>query len=131
MQVRPYGFTLLELLVVMAIIGLLAAYVGPRYFGQLGKSEISTAQAQMEALARALDVYRIDTGSYPQTHQGLAALVAPPPETRGWNGPYLLKGGPLDPWGQPYVYRAPGQNAEFDLHSLGKEGGPSSTLSYR
>lgn len=116
------GFTLLELLVVIVIIGLLAAYVGPRYFAQLGKSERGAAKAQIEGLARALDTYRVDTGRYPSTGQGLAALVVQPPGESGWRGPYLLKAVPQDPWGRPYVYRAPGQRWDFDLFSMGRDG---------
>lgn len=120
-----HGFTLLELLVVIVIIGLLAAYVGPRYFAQLGKSERTTAKAQIEGLARALDAYRIDAGRYPSTEQGLAALMLRPPDESKWNGPYLQKAVPPDPWGQPYQYRSPGQaGADFDLSSLGKDAQP-------
>ena len=119
----PRGFTLLELLVVMVIIGLLAAYVGPRYFAQLGKSERGTAKSQVEAFGRALDAYRLDTGHYPSTTQGLAALHARPGDEPKWNGPYLQKAPPADPWGQPYQYRQPGTgDAEFDLLSFGKDG---------
>lgn len=117
------GFTLLELLVVIVIIGLLAAYVGPRYFSQIGKSERATAKAQIEGLSRALDAYRIDTGRYPSTEQGLAALMTKPADETKWNGPYLQKAVPLDPWGQAYQYRVPGQaGADFDLMSFGKDG---------
>lgn len=131
------GFTLLELLVVVVIIGLLAAYVGPRYFSQLSKSERSSAKAQIESFGKALDAYRLDTGQYPSTQQGLAALMVQPPETPKWNGPYLQKSVPLDPWGRPYVYRAPGQQgADFDLLSLGRDGQPggdgdNADVSYR
>lgn len=118
------GFTLLELLVVIVIIGLLAAYVGPRYFSQLGKSERQTAKAQVEALARALDAYRLDTGHYPSTELGLNALVVKPANESKWSGPYLQKQVPPDPWGNLYVYRSPGQTGEFDLLSLGKDGQP-------
>jgi general secretion pathway protein G len=118
------GFTLLELLMVIAIIGLLAAYVGPRYFSQLGKSERSVAKAQIEGVGRALDAYRLDTGHYPSTEQGLNVLNARPGDEPKWNGPYLQKTVPLDPWGQPYVYRSPGQEGDFDLISLGKDGRP-------
>ena len=116
------GFTLLELLVVMVIVGLLVSYVGPRYFSQLGKSERSTAQAQIESIGKALHSYRLDTSDYPSPEQGLAALNVKPNDEPKWNGPYLLKSLPEDPWGKPYVYRFPGTNHEFDLLSLGKDG---------
>lgn len=116
------GFTLLELLVVMVIIGLLAAYVGPRYFSQIGKSEIKVARAQIDAFEKALDNYRLDVGRYPSTEQGLAALEVRPDSEARWQGPYLKKAIPLDPWGKPYQYRAPGEKGEFDLYSWGKDG---------
>jgi general secretion pathway protein G len=118
------GFTLLELLVVMVIIGLLAGYVGPRYFAQVGKSQIKTARAQIDALEKALDQYRLDTGHYPTMEQNLVALVVRPSAESRWDGPYLKKNVPQDPWGNPYVYRIPGQNGEFDLLSYGKDGQP-------
>lgn len=118
------GFTLLELLVVMVIIGLLASYVGPRYFSQIGKSEVKTAQMQIESLAKALDQYRLDVGRYPTTEQGLAALNEHPANEARWAGPYLKKAVPLDPWGKPYIYRQPGEHGEFDLLSYGKDGAP-------
>ena len=117
-----HGFTLLELLVVMVIIGLLAAYVGPRYFSQVGKSEIKMAQAQIDALEKALHQYRLDVGSYPSTENGLTALIAQPNNEPRWQGPYLSKAPPQDPWGRPYVYKYPGDNAEFDLFSMGRDG---------
>jgi general secretion pathway protein G len=116
------GFTLLELLVVMVIIGLLAAYVGPRYFSQIGKSEIKVTKAQIDALEKALDAYRLDVGRYPTTEQGLAALEIRPNNETKWQGPYLKKAVPPDPWGKPYQYRAPGEKGEFDLFSFGKDG---------
>lgn len=119
---QPNGFTLLELLVVMVIIGLLAGYVGPRYFAQIGKSEVKAARAQIDALGKALDQYRLDTGRYPTTEQGLAALNVPPAGETRWSGPYLQKAVPLDPWGEPYQYTSPGQYGEYDLLSLGKDG---------
>lgn len=130
------GFTLLELLVVIAIIGLLAAYVGPRYFSQLSRSERSTAKAQIEGLGKALDAYRLDNGHYPTTEQGLAALVARPADEPRWNGPYLQKAVPPDPWGHAYVYRSPGVEGDFDLVSYAKDGqaggeGDAADVSYR
>lgn len=118
------GFTLLELLVVMVIIGLLAAYVGPKYFSQVGKSEIKMAQAQIDALEKALHQYRLDVGSYPATDLGLAALVNRPSNEPRWHGPYLSKTPPADPWGRAYVYKYPGERSEFDLLSYGKDGQP-------
>lgn len=123
----PAGFTLLELLVVMVIIGLLAGYVGPKYFAQVGKSETKAAMAQVDAFAKALDQYRLDTGHYPSTEQGLAALVARPPTEAKWGGPYLNKAVPADPWGRAYQYRRPGQHGEFDIFSYGKDGQPGGT----
>ncbi|AKR43888.1 type II secretion system major pseudopilin GspG [Methylophilus sp. TWE2] len=117
-----HGFTLLELLVVMVIIGLLAGYVGPKYFQQIGKSEVKTAKAQIAALEQALDQYRLDVGHYPATEQGLQALMTNADNNAHWSGPYLKKEVPNDPWGKPYQYRAPGQHGEYDLFSLGKDG---------
>lgn len=119
------GFTLLELLVVIAIIGMLAAYVGPKYFSQVGKSQRSVAKSQVEAFARALGTYRLDVGSFPTTEEGLGALVIKPPNAGKWNGPYLDKAVPEDPWGNRYVYRSPGaKGADFDIVSYGKDGQP-------
>lgn len=117
------GFTLLELLVVVAIIGLLAAYVAPRYLGQLGKSEQALAQSQIESLVRALTAFRLDVGRFPSTEEGLNALMQRPAQAKRWNGPYLSKDLPADPWGRPYQYRAPGTGGtDFDLATLGKDG---------
>ncbi len=121
---RRSGFTLLELLVVVAIIGLLVGYVAPRYFSQIGKSEVTTTKAQVDALEKALDQYRLDTGRYPTTEMGLNALVQRPPNEPKWNGPYLKKAVPLDSWSKPYVYKSPGESAEFDIISYGKDGQP-------
>lgn len=118
------GFTLLELLVVMVIIGLLAGYVGPRFFSQIGKSEVKTAQAQIDAFGKALDQYRLDVGRYPSTEQGLQALIVAPGGEGRWAGPYLQKAVPADPWGQPYQYRQPGEHGEYDLLSWGADGKP-------
>jgi len=122
------GFTLLELLVVIVIIGLLAAYVGPKYFAQLGKSEVTVAKAQIDALDKSLDTYRLDVGRYPSSEEGLAALMTAPPSAGArWNGPYLKKGVPPDPWGHAYQYRAPGSKGEYEIVSLGKDGQPGGT----
>ncbi|MEW6120839.1 MAG: type II secretion system major pseudopilin GspG [Pseudomonadota bacterium] len=121
---RQRGFTLLELLVVLVILGLLAGYVAPKYFSQVGKSEVKTARAQIVALEKALDQYRIDTGRYPSTEQGLAALNARPADEARWDGPYLKKAVPSDPWGKPYQYRNPGEHGEMDLFSFGRDGQP-------
>lgn len=121
---RPeHGFTLLELLVVMVIIGLLASYVAPRFFDQIGKSEVKAARAQMDAFEKALAAYRIDTGHFPSGDQGLKALVERPSTEPKWSGPYLAKALPPDPWGRAYLYRAPGeQGRDYDLLSFGKDG---------
>ena len=116
------GFTLLELLVVMVIIGLLAGYVGPKYFAQIGKSEIKAAKAQIDSLGKSLDQYRLDTGHYPSTEQGLNALITKPANEPKWDGPYLTKAVPMDPWGKPYVYKNPGEHGDYDLLSFGKDG---------
>ena len=121
------GFTLLELLVVMVIIGLLAGYVGPKYFSQIGKSQVKTARAQIDALDKALEQYRLDTSRFPGMDQGLAALVTRPANEPKWDGPYLKKSVPVDPWGNAYVYKIPGEHGEFDLLSYGKDGQPGGT----
>ncbi|UVJ46108.1 type II secretion system major pseudopilin GspG [Pseudomonas sp. LS1212] len=121
---REQGFTLLELLVVLVVLGLLAGLVAPKYFNQLGKSEAKVARAQIEGLSKALDLYRLEVGHYPTSEQGLQALTAAPTDETRWAGPYLQKNVPQDPWGRNYVYRAPGENGEFDLLSMGKDGQP-------
>ena len=119
------GFTLLELLVVLVILGLLAAYVGPRYFAQIGRGEATVAKTQLQGLVRALDTYRLDMGVYPTTAQGLRALSQDPGGGARWNGPYLQKEAPVDPWGRAYVYRSPGSSGrDYDLLSYGKDGTP-------
>ncbi|MGH8687051.1 MAG: type II secretion system major pseudopilin GspG [Burkholderiales bacterium] len=121
---RRAGFTLLELLVVVAIIALLAGYVAPRYFAQVDKSEVTVARAQIDSLGKALDQYRLDTGHYPSTEVGLDALLKQPSNEPKWNGPYLRKAVPPDPWDHPYLYRSPGAQGDYDLISYGKDGRP-------
>ena len=118
------GFTLLELLVVMVIIGLLAGYVGPKYFSQIGKSEVKVTRAQIDGLGKALDHFRLDIGRYPSTEEGLTVLITRPADQPKWDGPYLTKNVPLDPWGNPYIYKYPGEHGEYDLISNGKDGQP-------
>ncbi|HNW61514.1 MAG TPA: type II secretion system major pseudopilin GspG [Piscinibacter sp.] len=118
------GFTLLELLVVMVIIGLLAGIVAPQYFAQIGKSNAKVARAQIESFGQALDQYRLDVGQYPSSEQGLLALRNAPQQAARWQGPYLKRDVPEDPWGRAYVYKRPGQHGEYDLVSLGADGQP-------
>ena len=120
------GFTLLELLVVVVIIGLLVSYVGPKLFGQVGKSETKVARAQIDAFNKALAAFRLDTGHFPSTDQGLRALVNRPEGEVKWSGPYLEKNLPPDPWGRPYAYKSPGaEGRDYDVVSLGKDGRPA------
>lgn len=121
---RQAGFTLLELLIVVIILGLLAALVGPRLFGTLDKAKRQVAKTQIELLSGALDQFRLDVGRYPNTDEGLEALVNPPEGLERWNGPYLEKGVPKDPWGHVYVYTSPGEHGEYDIISLGLDGQP-------
>jgi general secretion pathway protein G len=108
----------------MVIIGLLAGYVGPKYFAQIGKSEVKTARAQIDSLGKALDQFRLDTGHYPTPEEGLASLVIRQADEPKWEGPYLSKDVPVDPWGNSYVYKIPGDHGEYDLLSYGKDGKP-------
>ena len=117
------GFTLVELLVVMAIIALLAALVGPKLFPKLGKGKQSAAKAQIELIGQALDQLRLDVGRYPTTQEGLSALMVNP-GVDNWEGPYLKKALPPDPWGKPYQYACPGTHGEYDLFSYGRDGNP-------
>jgi general secretion pathway protein G len=120
---KTAGFTLLELLVVIVIIGLLAAFVAPKYFGQIGRSKTQITKAQIDSFEKALDQYRIDTGHYPSTEAGLVALFVQPANEANWNGPYLKKGVPMDPWGNAYIYKMPGaEGREYDLISYGADG---------
>ncbi len=122
------GFTLLELLVVMVVIGMLAGLVAPRYFAQVGKSQVKVARAQIDSLDKALDQFRLDVGRYPTSDEGLQALVVQPTGELKWGGPYLKKNVPPDPWGRPYAYLQPGSHGgDFDLLSYGKDGRPGGT----
>lgn len=116
------GFTLLELLVVIVIIGLLAAYVGPKYFSQIGKSEVAVVKAQLTAFDKALDTFRIDMGRFPTNEEGLQSLVRNSHNNPKWGGPYLKKAVPLDPWGNAYQYRSAVKDKDFDIVSYGKDG---------
>lgn len=122
------GFTLLELLVVILIIGLLTGIVAPRFLGQIKKSEVMAARAQMEAFDKALQAFRMDTGHFPSSAQGLRALVQAPPEEPRWNGPYMQDAIPVDPWGGLFVYQVPStRGKDFDLISYGKDRAPGGT----
>ena len=123
---RSRGFTLVELLVVLVILGLLAGLVGPRIFNQLGGAKGKTAAVQIKDLEQAADLFRLDVGRYPTNAEGLQALVTDPDVT-GWNGPYLRHDLPDDPWGNPYRYESPGRNAEIDIFSYGADAAPSGT----
>lgn len=117
-----FGFTLIELLVVLAIIGLLAGLVGPQVMKHLGESKTKTAKLQIEDLASALDMYRLDVGRYPTSDEGLIALVEQPSGIKGWSGPYLRKNNvPKDPWQFEYHYRSPGDHGRFDIYTLGAD----------
>jgi general secretion pathway protein G len=117
------GFTLVEILVVITIIGLIMAIVGPRVLNYLGESKVKAARIQIESFSSALDLYYLDMGRYPGSSDGLTALVARPGNAQEWNGPYL-KGGvvPNDPWGHPYVYRSPVEHAPYEIISFGADG---------
>lgn len=125
---RDSGFTLLELLVVLAILGLLAAIIAPQVIKYLGQSRTQTAKVQINNIVAALELYRLDVGHYPTPQEGLEALVTAPPQETGWNGPYLKRDSGLrDPWGEPYGYKVPGQHGEVDVFTLGSDKQPGGT----
>ena len=123
-QRRQGGFTLMEMLVVLAILGLLASLVGPAVLNQLGGAKSKTAAIQIKDLEQALEMYKLDVGRFPTTSQGLDALVKKPAGASGWNGPYLKSSVPEDPWGGDYQYKYPGERAEVDLFTYGADGNP-------
>ncbi len=121
------GFTLVEMLVVIAIIGLIVGLVGPRVLNYLGESKIKAAKIQIESFSAALDLYYLDNGSYPSGNEGLAALVQRPASASAWNGPYIKSASvPLDPWGRPYLYKVPGDHAPYEIDSNGADGAGNS-----
>ena len=120
---KPNGYTLVELLVVLAILGLLVALAAPRVIKYLGSAKTDTARIQIEKLGGVLDLYRLEIGRYPTEQEGLVSLVERPPQVDAWNGPYLKNRESLtDPWGRPYGYRSPGEHGEYDLYTLGADG---------
>ncbi len=130
---RDAGFTLIEVLIVLAIIGMVASLVGPRVLGYLSDSKAKAAQVQIEAFGSALDLFFLDNGRYPTASEGLQALVKKPTSTQSWNGPYLKSGGiPKDPWGNPYLYKVPGKTTPYVIISTGPEGreGPGNITNY-
>jgi len=125
---RQAGFTLIEIMVVMVIIGLLMALVGPNLIGRSEKAKSQAAAMQIERLGTVLDTFRLDVGRYPTTQEGLQVLVQRPMGIDRWDGPYINKGVPKDPWDRPYIYRSPGEAGRpYDLYSLGADGAPGGT----
>lgn len=122
---REAGFTLLELLIALLIVGLLVGVVAQNLFGNVSKAERTAAKQQIDAFSKALEAYRLDMGGFPSTEQGLSVLTKAPSGATRWKGPYLKKDAPMDPWGNPYQYKAPGENGQpFDVKSLGRDGRP-------
>jgi general secretion pathway protein G len=118
------GFTLMELLVVLAILGLLMSLVGPQVLNQLGGAKTKTAAIQIKDLEQALEMYKLDVGRFPSTDEGLQSLVSKPSNVKGWNGPYLKSDVPADPWNREYHYKYPGANGQVEIYSLGQDGAP-------
>jgi len=126
-RLNKKGFTLIEILIVMIIIGLLASLVAPKLFNKLEFSKRKTAEAQIQMIETALDAFRLDVGRYPTTQEGLKVLWKNPGNIKNWNGPYLPKPIKDDPWGHPYIYKCPGEHGPYDLYSLGADGKPGGT----
>ena len=125
---REHGFTLIELLVVLAILGLLIGLVAPQVMKYLGRARSDAARIEIQNIAAALDLYRLDMQRYPSQQDGLQALVQAPSGTTAWNGPYLKQAKlPTDPWGRPYIYKIPGEHGEYDLYTLGADNAPGGT----
>ena len=120
--IKTGGFSLIELLVVIIILGLISALVAPKFFGKVDKAKTKTAKVQIELLGSALDSLRLDNDRYPTSEEGLNALREKPDELKDWDGPYLPKPVPLDPWGRPYLYQCPGEHGDYDLYSYGRDG---------
>lgn len=118
------GFTLMELLVVLAILGLLMSLVGPQVLNQLGGAKTKTAAIQIKDLEQALEMYKLDVGRFPSSDEGLQSLVKKPASVKGWNGPYLKADVPQDPWNRDYHYKYPGANGQPEIYSLGQDGSP-------
>ena len=124
MRHQERGFTLIEVLVVITILTILAALIVPRIMDRPDQARVTAAKNDIRAIGNALNLYRLDNSTYPSTEQGLKALIAKPNNLAKWDGPYLDKALPLDPWGHPYTYKAPGEHGEFDLASMGRDGRP-------
>lgn len=119
---RMVGFTMMELLIVLVIIGLLAALVGPTLYQRIKPAKQSVAQAQIQNFMTALDGFFVDLGRYPESHEGLGVLREKPERDRGWDGPYMSREVPMDPWGAPYQYRSPGRSGGYEIFSFGADG---------
>lgn len=123
-RLTQQGITLVEMLVVLAIIGLLAGLVGPAVLNQLGGAKSKTAAVQIKDFEQGLEMFKLDVGRFPSSSEGLQALVTNPGGVMGWNGPYLKSGVPADPWNRPYHYKYPGERGELDIYSYGQDGTP-------
>lgn len=127
MKKQQSGFTLVEILVVFALIALLVSQVGPRVMGALGGAKVKSAKTQIKSLEQGLELFNLDIGRYPTTGEGLQALQVAPGNATGWNGPYMTSGIPQDPWKKDYMYKFPAENGGFDLYSYGEDGASGGT----